>query len=138
MTEGAKSLIDTMLDRLKTIANTETVVGEPVTVGDMTILPVIKISIGFVAGGGEGGPDAKKNRGVGSGGGGGASVSPIGFITYDGKTIKFMGVSKGKIDTLIETVPDLIKKVSRSLKKETKNQGGRRRGKKNPDTDDEY
>ena len=111
MSHNPQDILDTILDRLKTLASTETVVGDPVKVGDVTILPMIKISIGFAAGGGEGEIKDKNGHGMGGGGGGGASVSPVGFITYDGKQVKFVSVSKGKIDTLIDTVPEVLRKL---------------------------
>ena len=111
MSHNPQDILDTILDRLKTLASTETVVGDPVKVGDVTILPMIKITVGFAAGGGEGGVEDKHGHGTGGGGGGGASVSPVGFITYDGKQIKFVSVSKGKIDTLIDTVPEVLRKL---------------------------
>ena len=112
MSHNPQDILDTILGRLRSLASTETVVGEPLTVGDVTILPVIKISVGFAAGGGEGSKeDDKPGHGAGGGGGGGATVSPVGFITYDGEKIKFVGVSKGRIDSLVESVPDLLKKL---------------------------
>lgn len=127
MSHNPREIIDTMLDRLHSLVNTETVVGDPVELGDVTILPVIKVSIGFAAGGGEGNrEDAKNDRakegGGGGGGGGGASITPVGFITYDGQKVRFIGVSKGKIDSLVETVPELIKKFSKG-KKDGKEKG---------------
>ncbi len=121
MSHNPRDIIDTILDRLHSLVNTETVVGDPVELGDVTILPVIKVSIGFAAGGGEGTREDSKNEhakegGGGGGGGGGASISPIGFITYDGQKVRFIGVSKGKIDSLVESVPELIKKFSKGKK----------------------
>jgi uncharacterized spore protein YtfJ len=112
MSNNAQDILDTILGRLKTLASTETVVGSPVTVGDVTLLPVVKVSVGFAAGAGSGGSGDKSNngQGSGSGGGGGASITPVGFISYDGSEIKFIPVGKGKLDALFEAVPELIKK----------------------------
>ncbi|MBC8465951.1 sporulation protein, partial [bacterium] len=95
---------------------------QPVTVKDVTILPVIKMSVGFAAGGGEGkGGSDKSSSGAGmaSGGGGGASINPVGFIAIEGDKIRFIGVGKGKIETLVESVPELLKKMGFKLKKDT-------------------
>ena len=70
-----EDVIRTMLHELREIVKTETVVGEPLVVGDVTIVPVSKISFGFGAGGGQG----EKDDG-GSGTGGGGSVQPVAFI----------------------------------------------------------
>ncbi|MBM3327802.1 MAG: hypothetical protein FJY65_12690 [Calditrichaeota bacterium] len=82
------------------------------------------MSVGVAAGAGEGGgsdPAKGQGQGSGGGGGGGANVTPIGFITYDGKDIRFIAIGKGKLDALIETVPELIKKIG--LAKSSKGKG---------------
>lgn len=47
----AKELINTMLTGLDGLVNTKTVVGEPVKVGDATLVPLIEVSVGMGAGG---------------------------------------------------------------------------------------
>ncbi len=113
MSYSTQDTIDTILNRLRELARTETIVGNPIELGDVTLLPVIKINVGFGAGGGEGSSGAsedKTGKGFGGAGGGGASISPVGFLVWDGKNVKFIGIGKGKIDSLIETVPDLLRK----------------------------
>ena len=112
MSVYTKDILETILEKLRSLASTETVVGHPVQVGEITILPVIKISVGFAAGGGEGtGEEGKGLKGTGSGGGGGASVNPVGFIVLDGKEVRFVGIGKGKIEALFETIPELLHKL---------------------------
>ncbi len=118
MAHNPQDLLDTILDRLKSLASTETIIGEPVKVDNMTLLPVIKLSVGFVAVGGEGSAAKEKSSpasGVGGGGGGGASVNPVGFICWDGENVKFIGVGKGKIESLVETIPEVMKKFGISM-----------------------
>jgi len=117
MSANAQEILDTILSRLKDLASSEAVVGQPVQVGEMTILPIVKISFGFGAGSGTGSDESKANaKGGGSGGGGGGTVTPIGFVVFDGTDAKFVSVAgKGKLDTLFDAVPELIKKFS-SLK----------------------
>ena len=64
---AVENLVAVVMGELRQIAKTETVVGEPVTVGDTVIVPVSKISFGFGAGGG--GADEKGGGGSGTGGG---------------------------------------------------------------------
>ncbi len=110
MSDTAKEILDTILGRLKTLANTETVIGQPVQIGELTLLPVVKVSIGFAAGASEGiGVDSKLPKG-GGGGGGGASVTPLGFIVYDGSDVKFVSTGKGTFDSLIDSVPGILSK----------------------------
>jgi len=134
MAEESKmeGFIKSIVDALKQMATTETVVGKPITIEDTTVVPVIKFSVGFGAGGGEGTGEAPvskegkatKGFGYGQGGGGGVKVDPVAFITiHEGKVTLLPVTRKGaKIDKLVEAVPDLIEKIQamREKKEETK------------------
>ena len=138
MSHNAQDILDTILSRLRTLASTETVVGEPLTVGEVTLLPVIKITVGFAAGGGEGSSgDRKTGQGFGGGGGGGATVTPLGFIAWDGQQVRFIGIGKGRIETLVETVPELLRKLGITKKGEPAGEGKKRRGKSRGNEDEQ-
>ena len=77
MASSVESLVERVMAELHKIVQTKTVVGEPVEAGDLTLIPVSKITIGFGAGGGETGK-------AHSGTGGGATVEPIAFVVVDG------------------------------------------------------
>ena len=139
MSNTTQDILETVLDKLRVLASTETVVGDPIKVGEMTILPVVKIAVGFAAGGGEGTMELSKGgKGTGGGGGGGASVNPVGFIVLDGEDVRFVNIGKGKLDTLFETVPDLLRKFGLS-KKDGKGKKGKTHhsGKEEPEKDEE-
>ena len=68
-----------VVSELKEMARSESIIGDPITVGDKTVIPIVKINVGFGAGGGQG-EDDKKRAGFGGGGGGGASIEPAAFI----------------------------------------------------------
>lgn len=112
MATSLESLVERVLGELHHILQTRTVIGEPVTAGPVTLIPISKISMGFGAGGGEGKSPA--------GTGGGASVEPIGFIVVheDGKvemmTLKEKEVSWGQ---LVEMVPDAVSKIKNFVDK---------------------
>ncbi len=107
---SVENLIRAMMQEFRQIVKTETVVGEPLTVGDTIIVPVSKISFGFGAGGGG---KADEAEGGGSGTGGGASVEPVAFIVIrDGKA-QLMRVEEQDISMkgLLNLAPDILKKV---------------------------
>ncbi|MYI63901.1 MAG: sporulation protein, partial [Gemmatimonadetes bacterium] len=52
MASSVESLVERVLGELHRIVQTETVIGQPFQSGDLTIIPVSKISFGFGAGGG--------------------------------------------------------------------------------------
>lgn len=103
-------VIKTALDQINFIAKTETVVGEPIKAGNVTLIPVSKISIGFAAGGG--GNEGKSGSGAGTGGG--VNIEPVAFIAITNDRVQVHAVSKDSPDLtrILAMAPDLIKKVA--------------------------
>lgn len=124
----AKELMDGLMAEFQRVAQTETVVGEPMTIGDTTLIPVIRISIGVGAGGGEGeGGDAKEQgKGSGVGGGGGVRVEPAAFIVLKGDDVQILSApgKGGRFAEMFENLPDLVSKVAkaRNAKEDTKDE----------------
>ena len=108
-------IFNTILDHLEVISKAETVLGEPITVGEKTVVPVVKMSLGFGAGGND--ESGKEKNISGGGGGGGVSISPVGFIIMEGEKTFFLPVKAKSVSALTEMIPNIIEKVS-SLKKE--------------------
>ena len=79
--DAIEQLLKTTLTELKSIVKADTVIGEPITAGDTTIIPVVKAGFGFGTGGG-GGKDAAKD-GQGGGTGAGAGLEPVAFLIVD-------------------------------------------------------
>jgi sporulation protein YtfJ len=101
-------LLQGIIGELKVIAKSETVVGQPVTAGDRTIIPVTRISVGFGAGGGEEGKQDKGSR-FGGGGGGGAVIDPVAFLVIEkDKVFLLAAKKKGSFDKIIESAPDVL------------------------------
>jgi uncharacterized spore protein YtfJ len=110
MTALASEIIGKLMDELKTIAKTETILGEEIKVGEFTLIPVSRISLGVGAGGGKG--TDKKREGEGGGGGGGVVITPIAFIVIKGDEISFHGIKRGgTLDGLFENVPEITDKI---------------------------
>ncbi len=82
MSNNVVDILKGVVGELREISKSETIIGQPITVGNRTVIPVVKISVGFGAGGGQG-EDEKKGSGFGGGGGGGARIEPAAFIIMD-------------------------------------------------------
>ena len=94
-----EEILKETVENIKTVVGSSDVVGKPIMNGDGTIiLPVSKISYGFVAGGG-GALKAPSKDGspFGNASGGGMTVSPIGFLIC-GREKKFITVDKAYSD----------------------------------------
>lgn len=118
-------VLKTALDQIKYIAKTETVFGDPIEVGDTTLIPVSKVSIGFAAGG----ANSEKRSGAGTGTGGGVQILPVAFISVTGDKIRIHTLDKSDpgLSKIIAMAPDIVKKVSEFVDK---------KGKKNKKSDD--
>ena len=108
-------VLKTALDQIQYIAKTETVVGEPIVAGSVTLIPVSRISIGFAAGGG--GKDEKASSGAGTGGG--VNIIPVAFISVaDGKVqVHPVQPTDPFISKIISIAPEAAKKISEYFKK---------------------
>jgi uncharacterized spore protein YtfJ len=115
-------VIKTALDQMQYIAKTETVVGEPIVAGSVTLIPVSKVSIGFAAGGA--GKDDKCSTGAGTGGG--INVTPVAFISITNGRVQVHPLSPEDpfLSWVAEIAPEAVKKVSALFgKKEGKKDG---------------
>ena len=114
----AKELLDGLMEEFRKVARTETIVGEPLQIGDATIVPVIRLAVGVGAGSGEGeGSDPKQDvpgKGSGGGGGGGVRVEPAAFIVMRGGEIEIMAAPGrgGRLAEAFEHLPDLVDKLA--------------------------
>lgn len=125
MNINIEALLDKVSDHVKTLASTETILGEEFTLGEFTCRPVIKVGTGFGSGAGEGN-DPKSNKGAGGGAGAGIGVTPVGFLTTKGDQIYFIpSDKKTPLSSLIDKVPDLVEKVA-----DMKNKGDKKEEKK--------
>ena len=100
--ESAEQLIDRIADnvvgRMLGHAEAETIFGEPVERGDLTVVPVGRVSsrFGFGGGSGEGPADdggASTGGGGGGGGGGQLEVKPIGYIEINSTGSRFVPIT---------------------------------------------
>lgn len=84
----------------------KTVVGEPVTVNDTIILPLIDVSFGVAAGAGN---NDNKNKAAG-GMGGKMSPSAV-LVIHDGITRLVNVKNQDSVSKIIDMIPDIIDKI---------------------------
>ena len=130
-TEKINDIISASLEKIRTIADTETVIGDPIlTPGGTTIIPVSKVSVGFASGGLDyNGKAPEKAKNFGGGGGTGISVTPIAFLVVSPTGgVELLSISNpssdplDKISALADKAPDIAErmKVVFAKKKEEK------------------
>ena len=109
-----ENLVKTTLGEIEKVLSTRTVVGEPITIQDVTLIPLISVGFGFGAGGGEGRGEAKqKGEGSGGGTGGGAWVRPKAIIIIDKEGVRIepiLGSISYAIEKVGERIPQMVEK----------------------------
>lgn len=104
--------------KIREVMDANTVVGQPIEAGGVTVIPVCKISIGY----GSGGSDfAQKNQrpenpnAFGGGAGMGVSITPVSFLVIREGTVRMVSVEQPAAtvaDRVIDLVPGVVDKVS--------------------------
>lgn len=114
--ENVNTIIDVAMQRLKEIIDVNTVIGKPVVIDNKTkIVPISKVSVGFVAGGGEI-VGRKKNSPpkdpFAGGSGSGFMVTPLGFLIFEDKGIHYLDCeNKTPLDEIIKFSNSILNKV---------------------------
>ena len=116
------------------MVDANTVIGQPIrTESGTTIIPISKISMGYVSGGLDyNGKTTAPKQNFGGGGGTGLSITPVGFLTVkaDG-SVEMVGMDScaqapaGTIEqvaNVIERTPDILAKIKDLFGKKSKKQ----------------
>ena len=113
-------LLATTIERVKELADSETVVGKPIVVSDsITIIPVSKLSLGFASGGSDFPSKSQKDL-FGGGGGAGITVTPKAFLVIENGSVRMLQLARDgeSIDRLCNMIPDAVSQISNLLKKD--------------------
>lgn len=117
------SLMDTTMNKIKEMIDVNTIVGEPITAPDGTlIIPVSKVSYGFATGGSDL-PTKKENKDCfGGGSGAGVTIQPVAFLSVYKGNVQLIPVEKfdGATDRIVSMIPDMLDKVKGVFKKDKK------------------
>jgi len=113
MLEDVEKLLRTTADELEKMLSSKTVAGEPITIGDVTLIPLRSAGFWFgtAGGGGKGGEKAKgegEGQAAGTGGAGGVKPVAVLIIDKDGVRIEPM---KGSLAQMAEKVSEVLPKI---------------------------
>ena len=118
--DSVEDLIKTTLGEIEKVLGSNTAVGEPIKVGETTIIPLISVGFGLGGGGGTGRGEAKQKReglgeGIAGGGGAGGGVKPIAVIIVDKDGARVEPIKSGMasaIEKISKTIPEKITKFT--------------------------
>ena len=119
-------LMTTTMQKIREIADVNTIVGKPILVGEITIIPISRLSVGFASGGSDFTTKNQKpesDNAFGGGGGAGMNLSPVAFLIVKGDTVKLMPVTPPPgttVDRVVELVPEIVDKITGFIEKQDK------------------
>lgn len=114
-----ENLMTTTMDSLRDMIDVDTVIGEPIATADgSTVIPISRVSFGFVSGGGEyackptpsQAPDDRLPFAGGTGAG--VTVQPLGFLVTNAEQVRLLPAQCYQpIDRIIELIPQAINEL---------------------------
>ena len=118
--QNLKTVMDTTMEKLRTMVDADTIIGTPIVSGKVTLIPVSRVSFGLATGGSDF-PSKNNQQLFGGGGGAGVTVNPVAFICINGENVHMMPIynEMNTIDKAINMAPELIDKVKSLFEKKT-------------------
>lgn len=114
-TSNIKNNLEEIFESFKEMIRVETVVGQPVHIGDAILVPFVDVTFGF----GSGGMNGKTENGRSSAGsGGGAKMEPTAILVIKGDRVEMFSIKKdgyqaSAFEKLIAMAPEIIDKLKK-------------------------
>ena len=121
-----EGIMTTTMESIRDMIDVNTVVGEPIATADgSTVVPISRVSFGFVAGGGEyrcqaARPSTEEQEGYPFAGGTGAGVTvqPLGFLVTGPDSVRLLPAQCYQpIDRVIELIPQMVADLKHAVEK---------------------
>lgn len=123
MLEEVESLLKTTTAELEKMLSSKSVVGDPIVIGDVTIIPLRSAGFTFGVGGGSGRtPESNKGEGVGAGTGGAAGMKPVAVLIIDKSGVRLEPI-KGSLAQMAETMAGAVEKIPGMRKSKESSEG---------------
>lgn len=121
-----ENIMSTTMENIRDMVDVNTVIGEPITTQDgSTVIPISRVSFGFVAGGGEYRcsahpktiPDSCERMPFAGGTGAGVTIQPMGFLVTSENSVRLLPAQAyAPADRIIELAPQLMCELRSFLK----------------------
>lgn len=105
--DGLGLTIEAMYDGLEGLIQSKTVMGEPVVVGEATLIPINEVSAGMASGAFGKNPE-KSGAGAMT-----AKMSPVAVLLLQGDKVRLINIrNQDAITKIIDLIPDAIDKIT--------------------------
>lgn len=109
--------LETMFSKLDNFVSSKTVVGEPIEMKGITIIPLVDVSFGMGAGSSD--SRVEKNGKSSGAGGMGAKITPSAIMVIANGAVQLINVKdSNSVNKLIDMVPGIVNKFSFFANKE--------------------
>lgn len=104
---------ESMFSKMENFVSTKTVIGEPIKIGDMTLIPLVDVAFGLGAGSkNEKGAEAK-GLSDSAAGGLGAKISPTAIMIVQNGNVQILNVrNQTAVDKIMNMAPGIINKLN--------------------------
>ncbi len=125
MSHPLPEMLTQAMEKIRGMTDASTIIGEPISVpGDITIIPVSKVSYGFGGGGSDfAAKSASGKNNFGGGVGAGISITPISFLIVSDGNVRMLPIAQAPstaVDRILEMAPDIMEKISDLFPKKEK------------------
>lgn len=117
-----ENVTESAMNSLRSMVDANTVIGDPITTPDGTmIIPVSKVALGFASGGSDFAAKTNPKLCFGGGSGTGLTMTPVAFLVVSpGGAVNTLPVGQNSftaIDKAIDKAPEIIDKAKALFKK---------------------
>ena len=118
MNHPLSDMLGNTMEKIHTLVDANTVVGDPITTPDgVTIIPVSKVNFGYAGGGSD---YTTKNSGsqnpFGGGTGGSVKITPVAFLVIKEGGVRVLPIAEpasSSLERVVDMLPDLIDKLQK-------------------------
>lgn len=112
MTENILKVLEFTAEKTLAIAGAQGVAGEPIVIGDVTVIPISSVSCGF-AGGGTDLPAKQNSDAVMAGAGAKVSKTPLSFLAISGGEVQLLRVPQDSAGgSILDTLKPMVEKLA--------------------------
>ncbi|MFI3231492.1 MAG: GerW family sporulation protein [bacterium] len=103
--------LEVLFNKMEGFISSKTVVGEPINIGDVIIVPLVDVSVAVGAGNGaNSGNDGKDGK---AGGGLGAKMTPAAMLVVQNGSVQLVDVkNQNSVNKIIDMVPGVVSKLN--------------------------
>ena len=115
MTSQINDLLKESMDSVKNLVDTSIVVGNPIVIDNINVIPISKVKYGFISGGADKSPSPFVAGSAGT-----VSMTPIALIVNNQNDVKVLHLdtSTHTFEYLVDNVVDLVQEVIKKIKKD--------------------